>query len=76
MFIMFVLVVKLIKSLSFYCLRCYNYQSRGGAPLAQCQTLDCKVAGSNLTRGAVFCPRDRDGVMECITIFKIMGSNV
>ena len=27
-----------------------------GVQLVECQTLDRKVAGSNLTRGAVLCP--------------------
>ena len=40
--------------------QCINKAKHGrGAPLAQfveCRTLDCKVVGSNLTKGAVLCP--------------------
>ena len=37
----------------------WAHRSISGAPLAQlveCRTLDRKVPGSNLTRGAVLCP--------------------
>ena len=42
------------------------YLSRLGELLAQlveCRTFDCKVSGSNFTRGAVLCPRARHYIL-------------